>query len=466
MNNGRFGELLDSSPYSYTCPVEKITEDYFDSIFENLGGIRIAEGDDRTADYKIDNIVLELKFLEKEGSHSLVRQNKLADLFKPTQPNRPVVVLDNNFLDDHGKHIFRQIYKGTIQGHIRKAKKQLKESRLAHPETNCSILYFHNIGFASMDHADLFELIKNRVKNDTSTIDGVVVSGSYTISDGFNVETFMDFSYEHFSSIGQEIKPTIDKFHSVLFATQMKDLTSSMRGEIVPSIEVDPLTDIVFDLDRVRYVRPAPLLSSDISMFPQGRTRIKAEPKDSGVKSKRPRILPKLTRKQWVKLVKNGAELEGETFKEWTTIQNSRLELSTPLSPIVAKAIDLQDYKRWCIKGNYSPLLYQSLNQYAVELFDDAFKNILYDRKMFVSDDVRPQNYILVCTEYIGQNESNDISHIFHATETGKEIPFITEIVTDIRVCQNEALVIAAINAVALGLDSVFYYENKDYGWV
>ena len=158
MNNGRFGELLASSPYSYTCPVEKLTEDYFDSIFEKNGGVRIAEGDDRTADYKIGNIVLELKFLEKVGSHSPVRQNKLAGLFKPTQPNRPVVVLDDNLLDDQGKHIFRQIYKGTIHGHIRKAKQQLKESRLAHPETNCSILFFHNIGFSSMDHADLFEL--------------------------------------------------------------------------------------------------------------------------------------------------------------------------------------------------------------------------------------------------------------------------------------------------------------------
>lgn len=466
MNNGRFGELLASSPYSYTCPVEKLTEDYFDSIFEKIGGIRIAEGDDRTADYKIGNIVLELKFLEKEGSHSSVRQNKLAGLFKPTQPNRPVVVLDDNLLDDQGKHIFRQIYKGTIHGHIRKAKQQLKESRLAHPDTNCSILFFHNIGFASMDHAELFELIKNRVRNDTSTIDGVVVTGSYTISDGFNVEAFMNFNYEPISSIGHEIKPTTDKIHSALFASQMKDLTSSMRGEVVPSIEVDPLTDIVFDLDGVRYVRPAPLLSSDISMFPQGRTRIKAEPKDSGVESNRPRILPKLTREQWVDLVKDGAVLDGESFDEWTAIQNSRLKLSTPLSPIVAKGIDLRDYKRWCIKENHSPLLYQSLSQYAVILFDEAFKNILHDRKLFVSDGVRPQHYLLVCTEFIGQNESNDISHIFHATEAGTENPIVAEIVTDIRICQDEALVIAAINAVALGLDSVFYYENKKYGWV
>ncbi len=466
MNSGRFRNLLDASPYSYTCPVEKLTEADFDNIFEKIGGVRIAEGDDHTADYKFDNFVLELKFLEKEGTHSDVRQNKLANLFRPTQPGRPVVVLDDKLLDDQGKHTFQEIYKGTIYGHIRKAKKQLKESRLEHPETNCSILYFHNIGFASMNKDDLFELIKKRVRNDTSTIDGVVVSGSYTISDGFNVEAFMNFNYEPISAIGKEVKPTINKIHSELFSMQMMNFTAAMKGMVQPTIEVEPLTDIVFDLDGVRYVRPAPLLSSDVSMFPGGRSRITATPDTSGIEFRRPRILPKLTREQWTELVQEKVTLEGETFDEWTAIQISRLERSEPFSQIVAVPLDLNKFKLWCKGEGHSAICYEQLSRFSVITFNEAVDSVLLNMQEFTPNRKRPQSYLLVCTELIGQDESNDISHVFVANEEGEELPTLAEIVTDIRVCKNEALVIAAINAVALGLDSLLWYENKYYAWM
>jgi len=98
--------------------------------------------------------------------------------------------------------------------------------------------------------------------------------------------------------------------------------------------------------------------------------------------------------------------------------------------------------------------------------FNHKVEKIIHGRNEFGLDGVRPRRYVLVCTEIIGQDESNDISHIFEADEQGDEYLFLSEIVSDIRVCQNEAICIAAVNAVSLGLDAVYWYENRNYAWV
>ena len=466
MSKEIFRALLDASPFKYTFPLAKLTEDDFDGIFEKVGGVRIAEGSDNTADYRIENAVLELKFLEAEGVHSPIRQKKLAELFRPTQPDRPVVVLDDGLLDNEETHTYRQIYKGTIQSHIRKAKKQLKKSRLAHPDTEISILFFHNIGFSSMSQDDLLELIKVRVRNDASSIDGVAVSGSYTISDGFNGQAFMHFQYEPLSDLGEGFQSTMDGIHSALFAQQMMGVNSAIRGEVETSDASDPRTDVVFDHDGIRYVRPAPLLGGSANMFPGGRPRIKAEPKDSGVEHQSPRIVPKLSREQWNQLNQEGMILEGGSYEEWTSIQRSRVETSTPLAQVVAMPVDLGAFKSWCATEQQPPVLAQSLGEFATKKFNDSFADILRNRQEFVENGVRPRRYLLVCTEMIGQAESNDVSHILEAIEKGDEYPYVSEIITNMRVCLNEALCIAAAIAIQRGLDSVLWYENKSYAWV
>ena len=467
MSKDRFKALLDASPFSYTFPLARLTEGDFDSIFSKVGGKRIAEGKDNTADYKIEQCVLELKFLEQEGSsHSLVRQQKLADLFKPTQPNRAVVVMDDNLLSDSEKNLYRQVYKGTIQSHVRKARQQLKKSRLANPDTHLSILYFHNIGFSSLSQDDLCELIKVRVRNDASSIDGVAVSGSYTISDGFNGQAFMEFKYEPLNDCGKDFETTMNEIHNALFARQMMGVNSAMRSEVDTSNESEPRTDVVFDLDGVRYVRPAPLLGGETSVFPNGRPRIKAVPKDSGVEHKPPRIVSKLSRNQWGQLNQEGMNLEGGTFEQWAAIQRSRVGTSEPLAQVVAMPVDLNTFKQWCVTEQQPPILFDSLSTFATTVFNNVFEDIITNSQEYVQNGVRARRYILVCTELIGQAESNDVSHIAEALEQGDEFPSISEIVTNIRVCRNEALCIAAANAIALGLDSVYWYENKSYAWV
>jgi len=48
MSRKRYEELLAASPYSYACPLKKITEDDFDRIMGSVGGVRIAEANDKT----------------------------------------------------------------------------------------------------------------------------------------------------------------------------------------------------------------------------------------------------------------------------------------------------------------------------------------------------------------------------------------------------------------------------------
>ena len=464
MSKTRIDALLNASPYSFYCPHDKITEVDFDGIYENAGGVRISEDESESADYKFEEFILELKFLEKEGLHSSIRQKKLAELFWQTQPDRPVVVLDDSLLNHTEKHKYREIFKGTIQSHIRKAKRQLSESRRKYPDTKISIVHFHNIGFASLNDSDLFELIKNRVKNDASSIDGIAVSGSYTLADGFSVEAFFNYKYEPLSDEGAKVKDVMDSIHRSYIYFQTKALQNAMRGDVVPDDEVVPLTDIVFEVNNVRYVRPAPPLSGDSGMFPQGRQRIVAT--ESSIIGKAPKIIPRLSPEQWEHLTRNCMELEGDSHEGFSAIQRDRAKASEPLALVVQFPVDLELFHSWCVESGHSHISYDSLSTYAVSSFNFAVNEVIISRRIFDMARIRSRRYILVCTELIGQDESNDISHIFEATERGNELPDATEIITNIRTCQNQAICIGAVNAVARGIDSIYVVENRQYGWV
>ena len=163
--------------------VRALKEEDINAIISDSGGkIAHEDADARGkmgADYVIGNAVIELKMLDEDALLKSTHQEKLGDLFGKQAEDRPVVVIDREALSHDQRRVYDRIIERPIQGEVRKARKQLPQTREEYPQTTCSILFVSNNGYSSLDHDALKKLVAHRVRRDTSQIDGIVVAGCY-----------------------------------------------------------------------------------------------------------------------------------------------------------------------------------------------------------------------------------------------------------------------------------------------
>lgn len=319
-------------------PIRALNEPDLDSVVEEAGGRRAHPDADKReevgADYVLGSTVIELKLLDEEGFGKPERQAKLAQLFKPTQPERPVVVLDPDLLPDTEQRRYRNIIEQPVKGVIAKAKKQLVQTRSELPETTGSVLWIFNNGYTALDHETLEALAANRVRQDTSNIDGVIVSGCYYHSDGFDsvflwpcsyVPIRVDHPFPEFEAVQEQFQGFANQF-----MTELMQLTepSGGKGEV---------RDLVFDVCGIRYVRPAPVMGSQSEFHIRGRPR--ANSASEGGIPPVALIVPKLTRPDMERIVgvvgvQSGALSSWEHWLEHMESARNAAISTKPLVPI------------------------------------------------------------------------------------------------------------------------------------
>lgn len=330
--------------------VHPLTEADIDFVLDAAGGIRAHPEADRRekpgADYYLGSALIELKMLDEEGFLKTERQAKLAALFKPHYPGRPVIVLDAEKLDTEDRQRFNRIVETPIKAGIAKASKQLKQSRSEYPETRCSVLFVVNNGYTTMSHEALMQLVVHRVKNDTKEIDAVVVGGCYFHSDGFD-------SYFLWPIDCIQINPE----HPFLEYGKLKEgwdglankfMTDTVIGAWGPELEKGPVADVQFDLDGVTYIRPAPEIGSPSAFYTRGRPR-----KDSTGLAVCPpvaTIYPLMSEGVWKAFnerLNYPSRLLG-SFSTWKRHQESAVKAGMPLKPTLLVPITLAKWASRC----------------------------------------------------------------------------------------------------------------------
>jgi hypothetical protein len=103
--------------------IKNISEADFDAVIKEAGGSRILKED--SADYILNEALIELKFVEEEGFEKAARQRKIADIFRKQQPQKPVVVIRPKSLDEAGAKAYYNAVARPIESHVRKAARQL-----------------------------------------------------------------------------------------------------------------------------------------------------------------------------------------------------------------------------------------------------------------------------------------------------------------------------------------------------
>lgn len=447
--------------------IRPLSESDMDNVVECGGGARAHADAHRrekpSADYVFGEAVIELKLFNDEGLEKPERQRKLADLFSEYEIERPVIVLDREGLPPEGVRRFDRILEGPIKRAASTASKQLAQSRNEHAETTTSILWIINNGYTALDHDALVRMVAHRVRNDTSAIDGVVVSGCYFYSDGFDSFFLWPMHYVPIN-LGYPF-PSYDKLHGAWTAYAEKFMTELVLGQMAPDALKGPVVDTQFEVDEVTYVLPAPPMGAKSAFFANGRPRKNS----TGLTSCPPVAVtfPDMSRSEWTafrQALPQEAELY-ETHEAWQRHRAIALATGTGLVPFVPMSVTYTEWRAWCSERK-QPFSMHSVRQYANDLFDKAIHARIAATRQWGDATIRPSRYVFVQTEEIGQDRANDVSHILIVTERPGKEPADRPILCNARIFYEHAIALAGAYAVAEDIECVLWDKNLRYSWM
>lgn len=395
--------------------------------------------------------------LDEERLGKPEAQEKIAALFLPLHPERPVIVIDASKLKQTDRYEYASVMQGPIRGIVKSARKQLKESRREIDDGATTVLFVVNNGFSALSHEELLGHVVNRAQNDTDEIDAVVVAGCYLHSDGF--DTFAMWPMDYVPIQGrqpfreyEDLKAAWDK----LANRHMTDFVTGRHGA-KPAKEAQ--TDIVFDWGGHTFVKPATVLGVESDFYGPRRPRLNHLPFEQ-VKHVAYTV-PLLSKKEFnrIKVALKDEPLL-QDWETWSYHVEEALSRSTATKPVVPVGMSRGAWEAWKRRNpNFSGL--NSLRDAANSRYGHEASRLVQSAQKFESGTVVTQECIVVLTELIGQDENNDLSRI--GVWSGGDVNWI---VVNVRTPHFGALALAAAHALRLGLDRIIWSHDLEYAWI
>ena len=446
--------------------VARVLETDFDEIVEAAGGHRYVPdagaAKDLNADYVLGTAALELKLLEEEGLDGIARagrREKIAELFRPTQPNLPVVVLDTELLDEDDKRTYYNLIGRSLQNVVKKAAAQLDKTKKALSLVGPRVLVALNNGFTGLTHDEFKRVLLKYAHNDTRKIDGLIVGGVYHYSDGFDAWILWPFEYVpinvsvNFSSF--------EALNSQWRSFSDRVMTSLVRGDD-PARRFDkmPVLDLSFKVGPITYVAVSPKVGMESTFWGARRPRSNS----TGITRCPPvgTIFPDLTRRNWESLraAMTTSHFLKKAYEEWLKMREAAMAGGNATCPVVPIPVDAS--KILAAAAGVGPVTDADIYAHAVQRFEQQVREII-DRASDSSDcTVLPVSYIAVSTREVGRDKAFDTSSI-HLIEgmlgTRKAL------LRDARIFHEHAIALGATYAVKHGIDYVIYARDRTYGW-
>ena len=97
----------------------------FEIVINSLGGNKISETENRTPDFVVENILLELKDLQKESLVNKDRQKSIAEIFKNIKSYS--INIDPSLDFGELTSEYHRLIKNTIKNHFKSASDQIKQ---------------------------------------------------------------------------------------------------------------------------------------------------------------------------------------------------------------------------------------------------------------------------------------------------------------------------------------------------
>ncbi|MDC7714425.1 hypothetical protein PQU96_09825 [Vogesella sp. LYT5W] len=442
--------------------IRHLSEAEIETVVTSAGGTRAHPDADRRnlrgADFVLGSSVIELKILEDEGLDKPERQQKLAKLFRERFPARPTVVLDRGLLDAQGQRTYDRIVEGPVKTAVSSARQQLQQSRLEYTATS-TVLWVINNGYSSLSHSALMELVARRARNDSSDIDAVVVSGAYFYSDTFDSFFLwpIDCTSIHPDKPFQDFEALRDAWNE--FA--MDRMTALLREPAASEETKGPVVDISFQLEGVTYVMPAPPMGRESGFFTNGRPRNNS----TGITSSPPvaTIFAGLSHQEWTEFKRHHTHVVSSAdYNEWK-MKEALASSKCNLKPFITIPVTYAGWWEWA--RNQPQETRVSVHRYANDLFQQKILGVIDGARERTDDSVFPRRYMLLITEEIGQDLAFDVSHLAEVWVLPDGSDHIDEVWTNKPMFFEQALTITAAEAIARGVECVFWEKDKTYAW-
>ncbi len=437
-----------------------VTEKDFDGVIEDAGGVRIdAQG---SADYLLNEAVVELKLVQEEGFDVQTRQDKIAKLFRRQQPNGAVVIIDPDTLDSASSREYYSIVERPIREAVHKAAKQLEVTLPRYNRASVRALVILNNGYSALSGDEFKAVCIKCARNDKRKVDWLIVGGMYYYSDTFDGFLIAPFEPE---SIGSNASfPSCEALEKSWGKYVEQKMTALIRAEAPLTAGKLPVFDLIFELDGIRYVKPAPYLGRS-EFFPPGhRPR-----RDSTGIRKCPAVatnMPRLSEENWLKF-RRAMPRETclqSTYREWVNFLRQEEEVSTnKLKPTIAIDVRFEDFANQISKPTPT-WEFVDLCDYSSVVFDSRCRDVLFRANKKEQLAIVIPEYIYLIVQEIGQDRANDMCSVYHVSEVpGHE--FQRPIFENEKLFLEYGLPVASAYAIKLGIDSVLYAIDRKYAW-
>lgn len=246
----------------------RITEKFMDKVIVRAGGERVDTSKlgsgIRNADYLLGRYIFELKDLQEDGMEKGPHQEKLAQIFGKYARGKSSVSLNPSILTKTDFLEYLNILGRPIQGHVRSASKQIKETKkfLGRDDLLGGLILI-NTGFGTYPHEMFAEQVERYAKKDTKEFSSVVTVSIWSQTNGFDTVANLKISPEKTTEL--EVLALQEAFD----ACYMSMMTDMAQGRLsVDSNNAPPVGAIGFNAGGIDFsweppVMPLPWKSRD-----------------------------------------------------------------------------------------------------------------------------------------------------------------------------------------------------------
>lgn len=188
----------------------RITEKFIDEVIIEAGGHRLTTEEanpdkTRNPDYKLDNYLIELKDLQKEGLDLDSRRKKLANLLRKSDGMGNLTNIEYlNLLDILGSPVKNKVKSAAHQ--IREAKEFIGDNSIQ------GALLYVNSGYYTLPHEIFCDIVEKMAKQYQDEINLVMCISNMVDTNGF--ESMVNFAFHP----GKGKNPVESKIHSAFLS--------------------------------------------------------------------------------------------------------------------------------------------------------------------------------------------------------------------------------------------------------
>jgi len=451
--------LLGSLEYTLTSMehirIKAIAEEDFDKVIISAGGTRIAE--EGSADYRLNEAIIELKLVSEEGFEKTERQRKLANLFRKSQPKNPVVVIDPTQLNEGDLREYYRIVETPIKNACKKASKQLQATASRFSPQPVRVMVILNIGYTLLSADEFKDVSLKCVLNDTNGVDWVVCGGIYLYSDKFD-----NFVIEPFESFPINLGccfPSSDTLSMSWGAFMGKLMTEVIcKPEQFENGRM-PVIDLKFDLDGIRYIKPAPAMPPS-GFWPEG---VAPRENTSGINNCPPvaRTFPALSDSEWNRFktaMPSSARLK-DKYKSWIeSYPEETIESHDPLKPLVLVDVRIEDFERW-IKKPKKHWEFSDVANFSSQVLHQRATQLLGEAKDKEQTKVLPLDYIHFVLTEVGNDKANDFASIYYVSEMPgfeRQEP----VIENVRIFYEYGMAVSAAYAIKRNVGAILFTKK------